>query len=228
MPINSVNLTNALADMQQRIAANPVKAVRSQEFIQVLHAWAEGELRSRARKVVTSGKTYPVTVKREATIFGAHKPKNADLTVVEANNGPLIYVGVRSQMSSVQKNLLTYYQDIIGELSGIHKRFPVTVAGYIYLHPVAPIKPGKTTEKVPHGQAQRLFSAITGRSGQTYAEVEDVYDHFAYLVVDFVQTPPVVSAAWPDANHAMLRIDDFFDNLVDTFNQRNPSYLLRP
>ena len=52
---------------------------------------------------------------KEATIYGSHKPKHVDVSVIDPENGPLVMVGIRSQMSSVAKNALTYYEGIIGE-----------------------------------------------------------------------------------------------------------------
>ena len=46
------------------------------------------------------------------------------------NDRPLILIGVRSQMSSVGKNILTYTQDIMGEAVSLQDRFPMAVFGY--------------------------------------------------------------------------------------------------
>ncbi|MGX1627065.1 hypothetical protein ACWIGL_03795 [Streptomyces albidoflavus] len=77
-----------------------------------------------------------VLVKEEPTIFGSHKPNNADVAVIHPSNGVLISIGVRSQMISVGNNVLGHYQGIIGECISLQDRFPMAVFGYAYLHPV--------------------------------------------------------------------------------------------
>jgi len=43
-------------------------------------------------------------------------------------------------MSSVGKNILTYYEEIIGDCISLHDRFPMAVICYIYLLPTKPTK----------------------------------------------------------------------------------------
>jgi hypothetical protein len=141
---------------------------------------------------------------------------------MDPSNGPLMMVGVRSQMSSVGKNVLTYYQDIVGECISLQDRFPMCTYGYAYLHPLHAIKEGKTAELIDHRRYARLYEAISGRDGRAYAQLRGVYDEFAYLVVDFDKSPPelrddIVQAGAPRMD---LRIATLVDRLVDKFASR--------
>lgn len=92
--------------------ADRVTAVRGQHFIKTLHGYIADQFRLRLHPdAVKAG----IEVIEEAEILGSHKAKNVDVAVVHPRSGPLALVGVRSQMSSVGKNVLTYYQDIVGE-----------------------------------------------------------------------------------------------------------------
>src|SRR5690606_9563549 len=90
-----------------------------------------------------------ITVIEEAKILGSHKSKDVDVAVVHPQSGPLVLVGVRSQMSSVGKNVLTYYQDIVGEAVSLQERYPMTVHSYVYLHPYSYVEERKATKTRP-------------------------------------------------------------------------------
>lgn len=199
--------------------ADPVKAVRGQAFIKVLHQYLIGEIEER---LTPYARRRGINVVAEARILGSHKPKDVDVAVVDPENGPLMLIGVRSQMSSVGKNVLTYYEGIVGECISLQDRFPMSTIGYVYLMPLRPIKTGREREAVDHPRYAKMYAAITGRSGQDYKNVRGVYDQFAYLVVDFDKKPPeirddLVEGSVPDCD---LHIATFVDRMIETFRSR--------
>ncbi len=206
--------------MQEIYRRDPQVAVRGQSFIKTLHSLIAADLRARLTpEAVRQG----IEVREEVTVYGSHKPKDVDVGVIDPSNGPLVLVGVRSQMSSIGKNALTYYEGIVGECISIQDRFPMAVTGYVYLHPMRPIKEGKQQERVDHIRFARMYEAITGRSGLDYKSIRGVYDQFAYMVVDFDSSPPVlnrelVRTAVPDTD---LDIETFVGRLVSTFKKRH-------
>ena len=206
MPANFQNLINCLTTMKHTYLSNPTVAVRGQGFINLLHDYCVDEL-------VSVGVPRE-RIFKEATIFGSHKPKDVDVAVIDEVNGPFIIVGIRSQMSSVSKNILTYYEEIIGDCISLHDRFPMAVISYIYLLPTRSIKPGKSHETVDLGRAEKLFRLITDRGD--WRNTKDKYEHFAFLKVDFTQEPPVLLDTIPQ-----LQIDNFFDKIKETYNERN-------
>lgn len=224
-----VPLGDVLADMQSKYQQDPVNAVRGQHFIKTLHDHIAAELQAallpQARKV-------GITVMKEVTLFGSHKPKDADVALVHPHNGPLMIIGVRSQMSSIGNNVLEYYQGIVGECISLQDRFPMATIGYVYLHPLRSRKwrgRGEAkvlSEEVPdHARYAKMYNAITGRDGTAYKDIRGVYDQFAYMVVDFEAVPPVirddvVQAAVP-LSKADLRIENFTDRMIETFKERN-------
>ncbi len=209
---------STLAEMKAVYAADPMAAVRSQRFIKHIHERIERELTARLTREATSA---GVSVRLEAPVHGSFKDKNVDVAVLHPVNGPLISVGVRSQMSSVGKNILTYLQDIMGEAVSLQDRFPMTVYGYIYL---LPIRPHDSDAEIDFRRYARLFSNIAERGATTYKSERGKYDHFAFALVDFDQDPPAlleerVEAVSPDAD---LRVSNFTDRLIQTFERRNP------
>lgn len=216
----NMTLEECLRTMSDVYRSDPVKAVRGQSFIKLLHKYLADEIRTRlSKKAVRDG----IKVVEEATIHGAHKSKDVDVAVIDPANGPLILIGLRSQMSSVGKNALTYYQDIIGECITLQERFPLTVCGYVYLHPLVPVKEGKESENIDHARWARMYEAIAGRDGQMYKSIRGVYDHFAYMVVDFNTDPlqlhdEIAEAVVPDLD---MSIATFVDRMIATFKKRN-------
>lgn len=208
MPVNRQILIEVLQKMKSIYIDAPVASVRSQSFINMLHDWCVSELRN----VDINDDSF--TILKEATIYGSHKPKDVDVAVIENINGPQIIIGIRSQMSSVSKNILTYYEEIIGDCISLHDRFPMAVLCYIYLLPKKAIK-NEISEVVNLDRAERLFTRITGRID--WRDSKDKYEHFAFLKVDFETDPPAIIETSP-----LLGIDNFFDKIVQTYNDRKP------
>lgn len=231
--MQAIGLSEVLAAMGKTYRENPVAAVRGQSFITQLHQYIGTQLQARltqfavhrgisvyfADKAATIHGSKP---KKEATILGSTKPKNVDVTVVDPENGPLVLIGVRSQMSSVGKNVLTYYEEIVGGCSSLQERFPMSTHGYVYLHPVTSIKEGKEKESIDHARYAKMYAAVTGRTGPSYKSLRGIFDEFAYMVVDFTSDPlhlddALVRSAVQDLD---LSITTFIDRIVKTFNSR--------
>jgi len=215
-----MTLDEALLEMKRIYSNDPVVAVRGQAFIKLLHDFLAEQLDARLSK---AAQRRGIKVAREAMILGSHKPKNVDVAVIDPTNGPLLVIGVRSQMSSVSKNVLNYYEGIVGECISLQDRFPMAVNGYVYLMPMRAIKVGSESQTIDHQRYARMYAQITGRAGQDYKSTRGVYDHFAYMVVDFNEEQPVllddlVTAAAP---HAELRVDNFVERMIATFSERH-------
>ncbi|GHV83675.1 hypothetical protein AGMMS50212_10150 [Spirochaetia bacterium] len=208
MPIQRQALVDCLQQMKTIYLTAPEASVRSQKFINVLHDYCITEL----HRVGIDDSNFQII--KEATIYGSHKPKDVDVAVIENINGPQIIIGIRSQMSSVAKNILTYYEEIIGDCISLHDRFPMAVLCYVYLLPKHPIKDG-LVESVNLERAEQLFERITGRND--WRATKDKYEHFAFLKIDFENDPPTLIDTIP-----LLSIDNFFDNILKTYNDRKP------
>ena len=181
MPADMIELTNCLSTMKTIYLDDPVASVRGSNFIFPLHRYCINQLINAINPdmnlqyiplsdmVCPRGNPhYPrvnieangLQLMQEATLFGSHKNKDADIVLSHYANGPQIIIGVRSQMSSVAKNLENYYEGIIGECISLHDRFPMATIGYVYLLPTEPIKPG-LREEVKLDKAEHLFEKIT-------------------------------------------------------------------
>ena len=209
-----------LGEMRDLYLEDPNRAVRGQGFIKILHGYVAAQIEARLTpKAIKDG----VTVEEEATLFGSHKPKDVDVSVIHPMNGPLMIVGLRSQMSSVANNALTYYQDIVGECISLQDRFPLSVIGYIYLMPLHPIKEDHEEVVIDHPRYAKMYRAISGRSGHDYKSLRGIYDQFAYMVVDFTKSPPtiedaLVKAAVPKYD---LSVRTFIDRMIETYKERD-------
>jgi hypothetical protein len=212
-------LATCLEEMHRLYSADPMKAVRGQSFIKTLHHYIAEDLKDRLHpKAIKSG----VQVIEEAEVFGSHKPKDVDVGIIHPRSGPLVLVGVRSQMSSVGKNVLTYYQDIVGECISLQERYPMTAFAYAYLHPMRYRDEKKNVEiETNYRRYARLYASISGRDDVMYRQLKGIYDQFAYMLVDF-QTVPISLRDDLIANSTDrdLRITTFVDRIVETVKQR--------
>lgn len=233
MPADMNKLISCLASMKSTYLSDPDAAVRNSTFIYQLHKYCVDELYAtigadKVQKIDLSDMKKPTgrphypsvpiepqkfQLMQEATLFGSHKNKDEDIVLSHYANGPQIAIGVRSQMSSVGKNIENYYEGIIGECISLHDRFPMATLGYVYLLPKSPIKKG-LSEAIDLDKAERLFMKITNR--RDWHNPNDRYEHFAFIKVDFSTDPPSLIDTVPD-----LHISTFFDRLVATHNDRN-------
>jgi hypothetical protein len=213
------SLAATLKEMGAAYSADPEKAVRGQIFIKILHGYLGAELNKRLSK---SAVERGVTIRYEETVFSSTKPKDMDVIVHDPVNGPLVLVGVRSQMSSVGNNALTYYEGIIGECISLQDRYPMAIHGYVYLHPLKPIKAGKEDQKIDHLRYAKMYAAVTGRSADLYKLQRGVFDAFAYLVVNFETDPPTLvdDVLMDKGIKRELRLSAFVDNIVSGFKER--------
>jgi len=211
-------LEKALERMVEIYLADPVSAVRSQSFIKVLHGYIRDSLEAR---LTDQAKKAGIEVKLEGQVLGSHKPKDVDVCVVDPVNGPLMLIGVRSQMSAVGKNALNYYEGIIGECISLQDRFPMSSHGYVYLMPKTVIKEGSEAEVINHPRYARMYEAITGRGGNEYSKSRGIFDQFAYMVVDFTASPPrLEDQLIQGPSEFDLSIITFVDRMIETFNSR--------
>lgn len=233
MPADLSKLQQCLSDMKHTYLSDPAAAVRSSSFIYQLHKYCVEELYAvldkkkvqriefSDMKMPTGRPHYPTVpiepekfqLMQEATLFGSHKNKDEDIVLAHFANGPQIAIGVRSQMSSVAKNIENYYEGIIGECISLHDRFPMATLGYVYLLPKNPIKPG-LKEEIDLERIESLFMKITNR--ENWHDPNDRYEHFAFIKVDFSTNPPTILPTCQE-----LGIETFFDKLIATHNERN-------
>jgi hypothetical protein len=211
MPYDSTRLTPVLAEMKRVFVDDHNVAVRGQNFIKLLHAYCIEELKSRGLNLKG------MELKGEIKVLTSHKFKDVDVSIVHPTSGPLLIIGVRSQMSSLSKNFLNYYEMEIGDVAAIHERYPLCVVGLLYLHPTTSILPGKEKETFDFARAEKMFSLIAGRERASDSHTH--YEEIAYLRVDFAKNPPEVDQAFPVSPG--IRIDDFFDKLYEKFVDRN-------
>ena len=211
------DLHELIKNMRSVYLEDPVKAVRGQGFIKMLHEHIANKLRSRLNN---KAKRDGVEIISEAKIFGSNKPKDVDVALVHPKSGPLLLIGFRSQMSSVSKNVLTYYEDIIGECISLQERFPMSVHCYVYLHPKKTIKEGQENEKIDHDRYAKMYDKICGRSQErrTYKQIRGVFDHFAYLVADFENSD--YQEDWSSICINDMKISNFVDRVIETFRER--------
>lgn len=205
------------AEMKDVYSEGIAAAVRSQRFIKYIHRDLQFELDSRlTRKARREG----VKVVLEAGIHGSFKDKDVDVSVIHPTNGPLVLVGVRSQMTSVGKNILTYTQDIIGECVSLQDRFPTSVYAYAYL---LPLHPGDA-HTIDYQRYARMFAGITGRGRATYKAERGRYDHFAFALVDFDTDPPTLHEDLVRAcvSDPPLDLTGLTDRVIGTYKERNP------
>lgn len=211
MSYDPQKLSITLAEMKALFKSDPTVAIRGQNFIKLLHSYSLEELRK--REVEKGG----LILAGEAKILTSHKFKDMDVSLVHPTSGPLLIVCVRSQMSSLSKNFLNYYEMEVGDVSAIHERYPLCVVGLIYLHPAKSIVDGKSSETFDFTRAEKMFSRIAGREKGT--DPLGHYEEIAYLKVDFEKDPPALDEHFP-ANKD-LRLDNFYDSLVAKFTERN-------
>lgn len=121
-----------------------------------------------------------------------------DLVGIEATMRSII-IGVRSQMSSVDKNFDTLMERAFAETLNLRLRTPVITMGEVYVLPIEELDDQAMLEnkvvfsgrKVKVEKFIRTFNSFSGRSDLSFDD-QYKYDASALVLVDFKQTPPKI------------------------------------
>ena len=213
-----------LDDMKRLYLNDPENAVRSKKMIGKL----ENFLKESIEDNLTNLGRKELLIKNELVLFQAEKEKNVDIALIHPINGPIITIGVRSQMSSVAKNTLTYYQDIEGECVGLQSRYPMSVHSYVYMHPKEIIAEGKLSkEKINHIKYARLFNSLGGRAKLNSLDYKSLiinktaFDYFTYFLVDFKSNSINYKDNWSnDGIDNLSTIDNLIKGIIKTTKER--------
>jgi hypothetical protein len=250
--------------------ANGLKAkesfIRSHSLILPIHEVVKVSL---AEKIEEDGRSFtihpPVGQKRpELNIAGFLKRKDQDIVVLFDGDtskpeiieeGPLenvedavgreisersLVIGVRSQMSSVNKNFDTLMERLFAETLNLRLRLPKLVMGEVYMLPVFEYDSGAMKQDAVDWQSspvdiERFIKTFTAFSGRAHNEQEEKYKYersaliFAdfrleqpkvYLTLEELKGDNLVSSDF-EANFSSLSPANFALDLVKLHRQRH-------
>jgi hypothetical protein len=212
MPIDQNELKKLLAEMKKvHIAGERAgynEAVRTQKFIRMLHEWALNQL-----KKVGIRETDKIKILTETKVPGYFKLKNVDILVLHEIAGPILILSVKSLMSSITNNFTNTYEGMIGDVIGLHERYPYLIMCHLFLMPKEVLK---REETYPIQYYARLLGKINGRKDET----DDVkkYERVGLLLVDFKKEQPEVIKDIP--SDRSLRIENYFDDIATLYRDR--------
>lgn len=200
--------------------------IRSQTLIGRLHEVVKGSLREVLQTKSRHYRIHPPvgSSSPELTVTGFIKKKQQDVVVLmdedrpqpeTISDGPLagqvdpigkevaersIVVGIRSQLSSVDKNFDTLMERAFAETLNLRLRLPSLVMGEVYLLPVVEYddvamvndRVAWRLEPINVSKFIHTFLAISGRSSTTDLEQLYKYERSALILADFRESPPRV------------------------------------
>lgn len=210
--------------------------IRSQKIINYIHDFVKKDF---IKAGVSKNKIYPPLkyTKPELKIEGFFKSKNQDISIVPdkkllkdtsnklTNSEEILTVNIRSQLSSLAKNIDTLYERTFAESLNLHLRYPQQVLGEVYLIPtheyddkvmlnnkVAFKKTSKIADYI------RMFQAINQRESAESAESK--YERVCLLIVDFRKSTPKLYSSIADLI-ADEMISDNTDLTLDNLTMDN-------
>jgi len=217
-------ITTATFNNQKK--ANGLEAktslIRSEQLIQEIHEVVKISLNSALKKAGFNGfsihpeigKTSP-----EKLVWGFLKKKKQDVVVLfnepnpeKITEGPLIgqidelgkkttekaiVIGVRSQLSSIDKNFDTLMERTFAESMNLHLRHPKLVLGEVYLlivreYDEQAMKKNQIKFKDKYTDVEKFITIFNGMSHrENFKNLNELYKYesTALLLVDFSQTP---------------------------------------
>lgn len=231
MPTDPTLLTETAAAAFGGYSANRAQAVRSGGFIAAFERYAEQELRRLGlppQPIVSNNRVRQTfSFAQTSYILGGHYVKNVDVTLQSSASGPLLSISLKSMLSSIEKNVNNRWEEAIGDAANLHARFPMLVFGFLVIVPAVAVSESGQREEVidasglptalAHTIARKL-SAARGRRSPT--DLPSFYEEIALAV--FEPAPPCqLHPTFPDPTTG-LRLEPFFDRLVERFRERNP------
>ncbi|MFW2607690.1 hypothetical protein [Aliarcobacter butzleri] len=201
----------------------------------------------------------------ELDVWGLLKKKKQDVVVLFQNRqreiineGPLrnnydllgrectrnsIVVGVRSQLSSIDKNFDTLMERAFAETMNLRLRHPELIMGEVYMIPVREyderyMKNNQIVFKDRYTNVEKFISIFNGISGRH--NHNDIYESYKYeksalILVDFSQNPVriyrnvdelkaegIVSQNY-DEDYNLLAPQNFASGLINSYMERHQS-----
>lgn len=219
--------------------------IRSQELINLLHNVVKSQL---IEEGIDPTLIHPALnkTKPELKIAGFLKSKNQDICVVPRTgdeNDKTIAINVRSQLSSMMKNIDTLYERTFAEALNLHLMFPSMCLGEVYLIPTHEYddKPMLRNEvafkKVTKLESYiKMFQAINLRASSQGDEYK--YERVTLLIVDFRPEQPILYSSVEQlvedgllpkdttVSLSGLTYDDFSNDLLGAYEKRFESNLI--
>lgn len=180
--------------------------IRSQKIINYIHEYIKKEF---VKCGVNKNMIYPPigSSSPEIKIKGFLKAKYQDVAIIpspslipklealDIENEKVMTVNIRSQLSSLNKNIDTLYERTFAEALNLHLSYPRQCLGEVYLIPTheyddkAMIKNKVVFKSVSKIEDYiRMFSAINNR--QNFHKDEYKYERVCLLIVDFRNKTP--------------------------------------
>jgi len=240
--------------------------IRSEKLIQRIHELAKVSLDAELKKRGFSnyeihpplGKPSP-----EKDVWGLLKKKKQDVVVLfqkpnkeKIIEGPLkgdfdllgkettknsIVIGVRSQLSSIDKNFDTLMERAFAETMNLRLRHPHLIMGEVYMLPVKEydeqaMKDNKIVFKKKFTNVEKfisIFNGISGRKNHDDILESYKYEKSALILVDFSQNPVkiyktleelkedgIVSSNYNE-DYSLLAPQHFSQKLIDAYMSRH-------
>lgn len=223
--------------------------IRSQKLINYIHEFIKEEF---IRNGVNKNKIYPPlgATKPELKIKGFLKAKNQDILIVpdsvliEKISGhfpeveKVLTINVRSQLSSLNKNIDTLYERTFAEALNLHLSYPKQCLGEVYLIPTHEyddramlnnrVEFKRTASKIE--DYIKMFQAINVRKSVKRDEYK--YERICLLIADFGKESPKLYSSIQDlindgivpenteATLENLTIYGFVETLLDIYSHR--------
>jgi len=223
--------------------------IRSQKPINYIHNFIKGDFIANG---VNPSKIYPPMneSKPEIEIKGFLKKKKQDICIVpnadlidkvksyHVEVGKIMTVNVRSQLSSLGKNIDTLYERTFAEALNLHLNYPKQCLGEVYLIPAyeyddQKMKNNEIGFKKNASKIEKyikLFQAINNRNQVKGNEYK--YERVFLLIVDFSPEIPKLYSNVNELKHDKLlpeiskvsldklTINNFIKDLIDIYSQR--------
>ena len=222
MPLTKEEMNKLLRDMQavknkgKSTTFGHNTATRSGELPGVLEDFGVDQL----KKGITSPMQKKVEIERGKDVYLTRKTKNMDCGVYLERGGPAMLISIKSPMTSIEKNMGSRFEEALGDVFTLHEKYPFCVFGFIYMIPKidhAKNAAGKKYDRQPNFiKQERFLTTITNRTDTDRDFMK--YEHLAYVVVDWDETPPKIVDSYP--KNKDLSIWQFFDKMIATANER--------
>ena len=230
--------------------------IKSQRLIKYLHECVKSEF---IKIGVDPGKIVPKlnSNESEVSIEGYFKPKRQDICIVtnrsdikqESLTEKFVTVNVRSQLSSLGKNIDTLHERTFAEALNLHLKYPKLCLGEVYMIPTyeyddRAMQESKVKNRVRFRVVNsiehyiRIFQAINCRlepDGEEYK-----YERVCLLIVDFRAKQPKLYSdikelisdnlvpSRTDVNMKGLTLNGFAEDLIKIYGKRfNKKNLLK-
>jgi hypothetical protein len=179
--------------------------------------------------LLEGGKQQQFSYHLKRYVIGGSYTKEVDVVFESNTSGPLLAISLKAPNSSILGNVNSRLEEMAGEAGNLHSRFPMLVLGHVTVLPYVDPKSGQVLldpRGLPSPACRRLANKLYGISGRgDPTSTQSTFEEVGVVFVKYGRKRASACTSYPPrgiVGKRSIRLDTFFDRMLERLRERNP------